>query len=67
MKIQEQNGKALKPMVVLDFKCDYCGEKLDAVVMAIAGTERRIAKAYHNECWEKHIKPRVNSALVGVN
>lgn len=46
------SNKAAKPFVVLDFVCDLCGKKIDHVVIARDGTQRRIAKTFHRNCWE---------------
>ena len=46
------SNRAVKPHVVLDFRCDQCGKKLDCVVVARDGTQHKIAKAFHEECWK---------------
>lgn len=59
-----------RPLIVLDFKCDHCGEKLDAIVVARVGTPAKIAKSYHDACWQKHILPQTNftdTRRVGAN
>jgi hypothetical protein len=49
-----------RPLIVFDFVCDHCGQKLDAIVVARVGTTKKIAKTYHADCWEKNIKPQTN-------
>jgi hypothetical protein len=51
------SNKGAKPWVVLDFRCDACGGKLDTIIIAKAGTEKRIGKCYHEDCWQTQATP----------
>lgn len=54
MTVPRKDGQ-FRSLIVIDFTCDHCGEKLDAVVIARIGTPKKIAKTYHDYCWRTHI------------
>lgn len=58
-------AKALRlnrPLAVLSFLCDHCGKSLPFTMVATVGTHKRIAKTYHDSCWQEHIAPTIKLA-----
>jgi len=47
------SNRAPKPLVVLDFRCNLCGFKLDAVIVAKSTVPKQIVKSYHEACWKR--------------
>jgi len=45
--VSQTKAKPFRPLLVLDFRCDHCGEPVNAVVVAQACVPKKIAKSYH--------------------
>lgn len=65
--MSQQKANPFKPMLVIDFLCDHCGEKIRAVIVARMGTQKKIARSYHAECWEKYVLPTQDFHKPGAN
>jgi hypothetical protein len=59
--------KPLSAALVLDFRCDGCGKKLDCIIVAHPKVVKQIAKSFCESCWEKSTLAPQTSRLVGVN
>lgn len=65
MRSMAKPVKKVKPLAVIDFKCDGCSGKLPLVLIVEQGVVNRIAKAFCEGCWAVNtMNPKVS---VGVN
>jgi len=65
--MSQSKAKPFRAALVLDFRCDGCGQKLDCILVAQAGVPRKIAKSFCFSCWEKSTLAPQTSRLIGAN